>query len=815
MKNINMFIVLSFLVLGMLGYKVYEYDHQMKFTQKTILESEIRTLSEFIDAFRITYQDILDQGHIDINETTLELLPVKSLSRISDRFSKEVKEEVSIRSVSDRPRNPKNMANPFELEMIRYFEEHPEQNEIFLKQEDAYHYVKPLRIRQSCIKCHGKREEVLPLIRENYMTGLGYRVGDVRGVLNIQIRDRGYFTAMYEGFQDMLAGSIIVYLIFLLIIGILVARMRADSDAYAGRLKKEIQSKTKKLAKQKDIFETLYEKSSDGILILEKGRLVRCNQKIVEMLEYDSKKEVLNLPLSKFSPPRQPDGRDSYKKAAEMIELARHKKIHEFEWMLKKSTGEEFYVEVTMTPIDLDERKVIYVVWKDITDKKETQQQLLEQKDILEYRANHDALTDLPNRQYFNYRLQEEIDDTKKSDKQLALFFIDLDNFKQINDSLGHQVGDRVLVVVSERLKATTRQRDTLARLGGDEFTIIMKDIEKMGDAAVLAKHIQETLTQPLQIEGHALYISCSIGISFYPQDSDRADDLIRYADAAMYTAKEEGRSNYQFYSYELTELAMERVVIQTNLREALQNNEFSLLYLPQVNTDTMEHVGLEALIRWHHKEIGVVSAEKFISIAEESGLIIEIDQWVMHTAMTQVSEWYQEGLNPGILSLNLSLRLLRSEHFVEILQQCMKESDFKPEWLEIEVTEAQLMRKPEAFISRLQELSAMGIEIAMDDFGTGYSSLAYLKRLPVNKIKIDQSFIKNIPQEKEDVAIVEAMLALARTLNIDTVAEGVETREELEFLREHHCTYVQGYYIDKPMSAEEIRSKLSEGGRP
>lgn len=810
MKNINVFIVLSLLVLGMLGYKVYEYNQQMKFTQKTILHNEIHTVSEFIEAFRTTYQEILDQGHIDINETTLELLPVKSLPRISQRFSEQKNKEVLIRSVSDQPRNPLGMANPFELEMIDYFKQHPGENELFIMRGETYNYLKPLRIDHSCIKCHGEKEEVLPFIRENYRTGFGYQVGDIKGVLNIQIRDRGYFTAMYENFQNMLAGSIIVYLIFLLIIGILIARMRADSEAYTQRLKQEIKSKTKKIAKQKEIFETLYEKSSDGILILENGKLVRCNQMIVDMLQYSSKEEVLNLPLSKFSPRHQPDGRDSSKKAEEMVEIARNSKMHQFEWVLRRSTGEEFFVEVTMTPMELDDRRVIYMIWRDITEKKDAQQKLLEQKDVLEHQANHDHLTDLPNRQYFNQRLQEEIEEARESNKKLALFFIDLDNFKQINDSLGHLVGDRVLVIAAERLRATIRQKDTLARLGGDEFTIMMQDIEKMSDAAVLAKHILETLTQPLQIEEHSLYISCSIGISFFPQDSDNAGDLIKYADAAMYKAKEEGRSNYQFYSYELTETAEESIAIQTNLRDAIKNKEFSLLYLPQVKADTLEHAGVEALIRWNHKELGIIPADRFIPIAEESGLIIEIDQWVMRKAMHQISAWYQEGLNPGTLSLNLSIRVLRSEYFTEILQQCIKECGFKPEWLELELSEGRLMHKPEEIISKLQELSDMGIKIAIDDFGTGYSSLPYLKRLPVNKLKIDHSFIKNIPQEKEDVAIVEAMLALARSLDIDTIAEGVETREELEFLREHRCTYLQGYYVGKPMSAEEIRSKLS-----
>ncbi|HEO98041.1 MAG TPA: EAL domain-containing protein [Epsilonproteobacteria bacterium] len=810
MKNINVFIVFSLLVLGMLGYKVYEYNQQMKFTQKTIMHNEIHTISQFIEAFRTTYQEILDQGHIDINETTLELLPVKSLPRISQRFSEQENKEVMIRSVSDQPRNPLGMANAFELEMIDYFKQHPGENELFIRRGETYHYLKPLRIDHSCIKCHGEKEEVLPFIRANYRTGFGYQVGDIKGVLNIRIRDRGYFAAMYENFQNMLAGSIIVYLIFLLIIGILIARMRADGEAYTQRLKEEIKSKTKKIAKQKEIFETLYEKSSDGILILENGKLVRCNQMIVDMLQYSSKEEVLNLPLWKFSPRHQPDGRDSSKKAEEMVEIARNSKMHQFEWVLRRSTGEEFFVEVTMTPMELDDRRVIYMIWRDITEKKEAQQKLLEQKDVLEHQANHDHLTDLPNRQYFNQRLQEEIEEARESNKKLALFFIDLDNFKQINDSLGHLVGDRVLTIVAERLCATIRQKDTLARLGGDEFTIMMQDVEKMSDAAVLAKHILETLTQPLQIEEHSLYISCSIGISFFPQDSDNAGDLIKYADAAMYKAKEEGRSNYQFYSYEMTETAEENIAIQTNLRDAIKNKEFTLLYLPQVKADTLEHAGVEALIRWNHKALGVISADRFIPIAEESGLIIEIDQWVMKKAMHQISAWYQEGLNPGTLSLNLSIRVLRSEYFTEILQQCMKECGFKPEWLELELSEGRLMHKPEEIISKLQELSDMGIKIAIDDFGTGYSSLPYLKRLRVDKLKIDRSFIRNIPQEKEDVAIVEAMLALARSLDIDTIAEGVETREELEFLREHRCTYIQGYYVGRPMSAEEIRLKLS-----
>jgi predicted signal transduction protein with EAL and GGDEF domain len=374
---------------------------------------------------------------------------------------------------------------------------------------------------------------------------------------------------------------------------------------------------------------------------------------------------------------------------------------------------------------------------------------------------------------------------------------------------LGHHIGDKVLKVVSERLKGKVRQKDTLARLGGDEFTIIMGNIEKMSDASVLASSILHSLSQPLHIEEHNLYMSCSIGISFFPQDGDKAGDLLKFADAAMYKAKEEGRNNYQFYSYELTEMATERVVMQTNLRRALLNEEFSLVYQPQVNAQSLELVGLEALIRWEHKEHGMISPQKFISIAEESGLIIEIDQWVMRTAMKQFVDWHEKGFNPGILSLNLSLRQLKSEHFIDVLKRTMEESGFKAEWLELEVTEGQMMNKPEATISKLWELSDMGIEIAIDDFGTGYSSLAYLKRLPVDKLKIDRSFVKDIPEDSEDVAIVEATIALAKTMKINTIAEGVETDAQLAFLQDKNCTYIQGYLTGKPMPPHEIEKLL------
>ena len=317
----------------------------------------------------------------------------------------------------------------------------------------------------------------------------------------------------------------------------------------------------------------------------------------------------------------------------------------------------------------------------------------MRQKDILHHQAHHDALTGLPNRTLFGDRLEHGIKLAERQLRKLALFFIDLDNFKQINDSLGHHIGDKVLKIVSERLKAKIRKEDTLASLGGDEFTIIMENLEDVQQVSSLAQKIQTVLTQLMHIEGHTLYISCSIGISFYPQDAQNANDLVKYADAAMYKAKEEGRNNFQFYSTEMTALAYERVVMEASLRQAIKNEEFLLYYQPQVNAETSRMIGMEALIRWEHPHLGMILPGKFIPIAEESCLILEIDRWVMRTAMQQVREWYDRGLDPGVLSLNLSMRQLKDENFIGTIKECLKSISFEPEWLELKVTEGQMMK--------------------------------------------------------------------------------------------------------------------------
>jgi diguanylate cyclase (GGDEF)-like protein/PAS domain S-box-containing protein len=802
------FIIFAFLLFILLGYKTYEQYNRIDDTHKLIIENESQSLAEFISAFRQTYQDAFLDHHIEVNDKTINLLPVKTITEISDRFASRVQGDVVIRTVSDRPRNANNMANDFELGMINYFKDNPKETHQFIQKENAYYYTKPIYIKQACLKCHGKREDAIPSVRENYENAYDYKLGDLRGLLNIKIKEQGFFAVLYSDFVDTLAITILLYMLFLIIIYILIRKMRREEQKYTKKLEVEIAEKTSEIEKQKNTFETLFEKSSDGILIINNSNFVQCNEKIVEMLLCNSKEEVLNMHPSDFSPEFQPDGRASDEKAEEMIQLAIDNDGNQFEWMHQRSNGENFWSEISLTPITLNDRKVIYVVWRDISEKKMAQKKLMEQKDILYYQAHHDPLTGLPNRMLFNERLETGIEKAKQKGTKLALFFIDLDQFKQINDSLGHEIGDRVLYAVAERIKAKVRKKDTLARLGGDEFVIIMEEYKKIEDISRIAEKILKVLIQPIHVEGQTLYTSCSIGISLYPKDDTNIDHLLKYADAAMYKAKDEGRNNFQFYRTEMTELAYERIIMKAGLRQALENKEFKVYYQPQIDANSEKLIGLEALVRWEHPNMGLIPPAKFIPLAEENGLIVEIDQWVMRTAMKQITKWYKEGLTPGVLALNLSLSHLRRDDYIHLLKECIEKNNFESSWLELEITEGEVMKKFEEVITKLQAVSDMNISISIDDFGTGHSSLSYLKKLPVNKLKIDQSFIKDIPEDEEDVAIVKTIISLAKNLKLDVIAEGVETAAQKEFLIENGCTQIQGYYYGEPMPAKEIKEK-------
>ena len=480
---------------------------------------------------------------------------------------------------------------------------------------------------------------------------------------------------------------------------------------------------------------------------------------------------------------------------------------------VKKVTksGDIIYTDISLSVLKDERGNTIGITRysQDVTQKKEIEDRLKEQTALLNFQAFHDKLTELPNRALFDDRLQQSITNAHRHNEKFGLLFIDLDNFKQINDTLGHHYGDEVLKIIAQRLSACIREEDTLSRLGGDEFTILVQNLQTSESAAKIAQKIIDAMKPKLVIDENELHISASIGISLYPKDSMIKHDLLKYADTAMYKAKEEGRNNYQFYSEDMTQLAFKKAAMEISLRKAIEEQQLIVYYQPQIDARDNSIIGLEALVRWQHPEMGLVMPDSFIALAEESGLIKELDNFVMHQAMTDVSQWYKEGLSPGILSLNLSIKQLMSTDFIAILEETIRKTDFNIKWLELEITESQMMLDPMKSIEILQTLSRMGIEIAIDDFGTGYSSLAYLKRLPVNKLKIDQSFIHDLPYDDEDRAISKAVIALAQSLNLNIIAEGVENSEQVKYLLSNNCYYIQGHYYSKAITKKEMSEYL------
>ena len=424
--------------------------------------------------------------------------------------------------------------------------------------------------------------------------------------------------------------------------------------------------------------------------------------------------------------------------------------------------------------------------------------------------AHFDALTGLPNRLLLADRCAMALHRAQRAQTSVALMFLDLDHFKNINDSLGHRVGDSVLVQLAARMRAAVREQDTISRLGGDEFIILMPDTHAAGAASVAAKLLQIGQS-PLLVEGHELTITPSIGIAVYPKDGADLDTLSKCADAAMYRAKADGRNGFHFYSGEIRGNSDRRLALGNALRRALLHNELSLRFQPQISLASGDITGVEALLRWHHPQLGQVPPAEFIPIAENSGLILPIGQWVIRTAIEQLAAWIERGMEPMIMAVNLSAIQFRHGDLPQFVTQCLNDAGLPAELFELELTESAAMANPQAAIATMADLHRRGIRLAIDDFGTGYSSLSYLKRFAVSKIKIDQSFVRDITDDPDDKAIVGAIISMARSLGIQTTAEGVETEAQLEYLRKEGCNEVQGYLFSKPMTADAFESYIIE----
>ncbi|HEU5281932.1 MAG TPA: EAL domain-containing protein [Gammaproteobacteria bacterium] len=448
---------------------------------------------------------------------------------------------------------------------------------------------------------------------------------------------------------------------------------------------------------------------------------------------------------------------------------------------------------------------------EEITERKSVERELIIHKEHLVRLAHYDNLTSLPNRVFFNEILNKAISHASRNDKVLAILFIDLDRFKTINDALGHTVGDLVLKEMSARFSNLLRSGDILARLGGDEFIVLLNDIGDMQQAAAVATKVLTSSSQPVLVESHEFFITASIGISVFPNDGHSLEDLQKNADMAMYKSKRNGGGVFHFYSHEMDTAANEHIRLEAALRKGIQNNELILHYQPQLDLKDGKIKRVEALIRWESPELGLVNPGAFIPLAEETGLIMPIGEWALHEACRTAKAWIDAGYEPISVAVNVSPKQFRYQDIASIAKEALTKTGLPPECLEVEITETAVMDNVENAIEKLKSLRDMGIHISVDDFGTGYTSISYLKQYPINTLKIDQAFIKGIPRNQHDVGITTAVIALGHNLGLEIVAEGVETIEQMQFLSEHGCDFIQGYYISRPLPANKIGEQFTK----
>ncbi len=559
----------------------------------------------------------------------------------------------------------------------------------------------------------------------------------------------------------------------------------------------EAQRQTESLLRQAATF---FESASEGVLITDVDtRITAVNRAFTEMTGY-SEDEVLGRNPRILKSGRH--NRDFYKTMWAAL-------LQEGEWRGeiwgRRKSGEVFPKWQTIRAVRDDSGGLTHYmsVFSDVSHIKESEEKL-------HRLAHHDALTDLPNRLLLNARLEYSLQHAQRTGAKVAVLFLDLDHFKKINDSLGHPAGDRLLQLVAERLLLSVRTEDTVARLGGDELTVVLGSLEDAWSAAATAQEILTRLSEPYELEGQDVFVSASIGISMFPDDGRDVTALLKNADAAMYMAKSEGRNRYHFYSRELTSGACESLALETELHHALERGEFFLQFQPQISVRSGDIVAVEALLRWRHPEIGLISPVRFIPIAEESGFITAIGRWVLRSACEQAKAWQIDGLTSFRIAVNLSGRQFGQTNIVQEVREALTDTGLDPSRLELELTESAVMKQEKRMARTLHALRELGTTIAIDDFGTGYSSLSYLKRYPFDRLKIDRSFVRDIPRNPNDVAFAKAIVALGHSLDLSVVAEGVETREQRDLLTSIGCDEMQGFLYSAPRNADELAALLS-----
>lgn len=721
-------------------------------------------------------RDLIVKGRPDLTLTLIN--PATMLREIGEQYGHlfGVKAKITGRKVL----NPGNLPDPWEIKALEAFERTRQEEVVETAEIDGKPFLRvmqPIFMEADCLKCHA-------------ITGI--KVGELRGGTGVSIPLAPYLEVERVTVANMLVTHGGIWFAGLGLIGFVSHRSkRHETERIAS------ESELRKLSRA-------VEQSASSVMITNlQGEIQYVNPKFSEVTGYASA-EVLGK-----TPGILKSGETDLSIYQEMSAALLAGKEWRGEYKNRKKNGELFWCLESVSCIRDSEGAVTHfvAVIEDISERKFNEE-------TIRHLAYFDPLTELPNRRHFQEQLEQATAWCSRSDCQLALLYIDLDRFKTANDTLGHGVGDELLKIIGQRLAQGLREGDVISRLGGDEFAVIATNIHRSEDAANVAEKIIETVRQPLIINGHELYITTSVGISLYPADTADSGELVKNADIALYQAKEKGKNTFQFYSEKTNALTLSNLQIESDLRNAIKRSELFLEFQPQIDLKTGLVYGVEALVRWQHPVHGLIPPVKFIPLAEETNLIVPIGDWVLQTACQQLKKWGDAGLPPFSMAVNLSAVQFRREGLLDSVRKALAESGVDSGRLELEITESALMKNPEEAGSILRSLMELGVKVSIDDFGTGYSSLSYLKRFPVSILKIDQSFVRDIVNSSDDQAIAEAIIALARGMDLMVIAEGVETESQLKILTLLGCDKVQGYFFSRPISPNAIVNFVEAGSK-